>query len=337
MTTQTQQDWRGSALLGLTVCLVPVAMWAMTVGRSPIPLSDILSALTGANDSREDLIVATVRLPRVLAGVIVGASLAMAGAIMQAVTANPLASPALLGVNSGAAFAVVLAMGLFGGGAAQTVYIWWAFAGAAGAAVIVYGLGSAGRGGATPLRLALAGAVAATFLGALTTAMLIFDQNTLSMVRLWTVGNLAGRQMSAVTTVAPYVGLGLIAALICRGQIMTLSLGAAAARTVGQNLILWRGVAAGIVVLLAGGAVALAGPVAFVGLIVPHAARMLVGADYRWILPYSAVMGALLVVVSDAVFRVFPNGPDLPVGITMALLGAPFFIYLARYRIGAIQ
>lgn len=197
-------------------------------------------------------------------------------------------------------------------------------------------MGSAGPGGATPLKLALSGAVVATFLGALTTALLMFDQSTLSAVRVWTVGSLAGRSLDAVRAVLPYSALGLVLALAFRGQIMTLSLGAEVAQGIGQNLILWRALAAGMVVLLAGGAVALAGPVAFVGLVVPHMARMLVGADYRWILPYAAVLGALLVLVADTGIRVLAPDRDIPVGITLALLGAPVFVFLARYRIGAV-
>ncbi|MEM8571057.1 MAG: iron ABC transporter permease [Pseudomonadota bacterium] len=334
--TSEGADWRGPVLLGLVFLLPLLALLAMTIGRTSIPLSTIIQVIWQSDGSREALIVEGVRLPRVVSGVIVGSALASAGAIMQAVTANPLASPSLLGVNAGAAFALVVAMFAFGG-VASTNYIWWAFAGAGTAAVVVYALGSAGRGGATPVRLALAGAVVASFLAALTTSILIFDTRTLGAVRLWTIGSLAGRQMDQVVAVLPYWAIGLSAAVVFRGQIMTLSLGAMTARAIGQNLALWRGVSAAVVVALAGGAVALAGPVAFVGLIVPHLARMLVGADYRWIIPYSAIMGALMVVFADNGIRLLLPERDVPVGITLALFGAPFFVYLARYRIGPLR
>lgn len=326
-----------AAALALLVCVIPlVSFWALGVGSAPIPLPTLWAAIWAPDGTREHLIVGAVRLPRVLAGLMVGASLAVSGAIMQAVTANPLASPGLLGVNAGAAFAVVLAMVVAGGGA-STVYIGWAFAGAGIAAIAVYTLGSAGRGGATPLRLALAGAVVASFLAALTTSILIFDTATLSAVRLWTVGSLDGRQMNAVRAVAPFTVVGLALALLFRGQIMTLSLGATVAQSVGQNLMLWRGIAAAIVVLLAGGAVALAGPIGFVGLVVPHVVRLLWGGDYRWTIPFAAVIGALLVVISDNGLRALLPARDIPVGISMALIGAPFFVWLARTRIGTVR
>ena len=308
-------------------------MWAMTIGPTRIPASVIVGAITGFDGSHQHLVVATVRLPRILAGIVAGSALAVAGAIMQAVTNNPLASPGLLGVNAGAAFGVVLTLTLFpsiptGG------YIWAAFAGATLAAGIVYALGSMGVSGATPVKLALAGAIVSAFVASLTSAVLIFDKTTLDAIRFWSVGSLAGRSLDDVASVAPYAGIGLVVAMAVRSQITTMSLGTDVARTVGQNLALWRGVAAVTVVFLAGGAVAVAGPIGFVGLIVPHIVRLLVGLDYRWILPFCAVGGALLVTGADALARELLPDRELPVGITMALIGAPFFVYLARYRIG---
>ena len=320
----------GPALVIALAAVPLMAVWAMTVGASPIAFDTILAALTGFDGSRAHIVVLDVRLPRVLAGLVVGAQLAVAGAIMQAVTGNPLASPGLLGINAGAAFAVVLAIALAGVDATATL-IWFAFAGAAGAAICVYAVGSAGRGGATPLKLALAGAVLTAFLASLTTAILLRDQGTLDSVRLWSVGSLAGRPLSVVAAVTPYGLAGLAGALLAARPIMTLSLGSELSRSVGQNLAGWRLACAVLVVLLAGSAVALAGPVGFVGLVVPHMARLLVGPDYRWIIAFSAPLGALLVVGADAALRGFA-GIDLPVGITMAAIGAPVFIALARRR-----
>lgn len=317
-------------LLGLVAA---VSMWAVTVGTSSIPESLVLDAILRFDGSREHIIIIGLRVPRVLAGLLVGAALAVAGAIMQAITNNPLASPGLFGINAGAAFAVVLSVALFGS-SSDAGHAWFAFGGAALAAVIVFAVGSAGRGGATPLKLAIAGAVLSSFLTSLTSAILIFDAGTLDDIRLWSVGSLSGRTLAGVAALAPYIGAGLAAALLSCRQIMTLSLGPEVARSVGQNLALWRGVAAVTVTLLAGAAVALAGPIGFVGLVAPHVIRLLIGADYRWIIPYSALCGALLVVLADAAIRAAFPGTDLPVGVTMALIGAPFFIYLARYRLG---
>lgn len=324
---------RMASIVILATLLAVAALWAMTIGSTRIGVIDILAAFVDPDGSREHIVTLTVRLPRVLAGVLAGASLAVAGALMQAVTNNPLASPGLLGVNAGAAFAVVLALILLDPSASGT-YVWYAFAGAGVAAVAVYGVGSVGIGGATPLKLALAGAILSAFLASLTTSILIFDKTALDDIRLWSVGSLANRPMSSILTVLPYICVGLAAALAFSRQVTTMSLGPDVARSVGQNLMLWRILCGVMVVLLAGGAVAMAGPVGFVGLVVPHMARMVAGSDYRRVLPISALGGALLVVVCDGAMRFAFPARDIPVGITMAMLGAPFFIYLARYRLG---
>ncbi|WP_246666059.1 iron ABC transporter permease [Aquamicrobium sp. LC103] len=325
---------KNATLLLLAGLLAVAGVWAMTVGTSDLAASEVVDALVRFDGSREHTVVIYVRLPRVLAGILVGASFAVAGAIMQAATNNPLASPDLLGINAGAAFCVVMSIILFNTDS-SAVHAWFAFAGATAAAVAVYTVASFGVGGATPLKLLLAGAVFSVFLTSLTTAVLIFDQGALDQIRLWAVGSLAGRPLSSSVAIAPYTILGILAALLFRRQITTLSLGAEIARSIGQNAVLWRAIAAGIVVILAGSAVALAGPIAFVGLVVPHIARMTMGVDYRWIIPFSGLFGALLVVSADAVARLLMPSQSLPVGVTMALIGAPFFIYLARSRADA--
>ncbi|MCJ8144082.1 iron ABC transporter permease [Ancylobacter sp. A5.8] len=319
---------RGFGLI-LAVAVLPVlALWALNVGNAAISLDRLIAAATGFDASREHVILWEVRLPRVLAGLLVGAQLAVAGAIMQAVTANPLASPGLLGINAGAAFAVVLAIALAGIDGAGTL-MWFAFLGAGAAAVAVYALGSAGQGGATPLKLALAGAVLTAFLASLTTVILLRDQTTLDNVRLWSVGSLSGRPMAAVLAIGPWGLAGLAGAVLASGPIMTLSLGSDLSRALGQSIGLWRAISALMVVLLAGTAVALAGPVGFVGLVVPHMARLLVGPDYRWVIAYSAPLGAGLVVIADTALR-WLSGVDIPVGVTLALVGGPVFIALVR-------
>lgn len=311
--------------------LVVVALWSLTVGASALNLTDLFPALkTPFADDRTLVILWQVRLPRLLAGLAAGAGLAVAGAIMQAVTANPLADPGLLGVNAGAAFAVVILVAITGGSASQQM-IWAAFIGAAIAATGVYALGSIGRSGATPLKLILAGVIVSSFLISITTSILLIDAQTLAEVRFWTIGSLRNRQLGDVAPLLPYLCVGLVATMTTSAQFTSLSLGSEIAAGLGQNQALWRGVSAILVVVLAGTAVSIAGPLAFVGLVVPHIVRLSIGADYRWILPFCITVGAGLVVLADTLPRAI-WARDTPVGITMAIIGAPFFIWLARRR-----
>lgn len=327
---------RGWLLPGLLVCLVALAMallWSITLGAAEITPQVVYEALLHYDAENYDhLIIQTVRLPRVLAGAVVGAALAVAGAIMQGLTRNPLADAGLLGINGGAAFAVVAGVTLLG-----ALPLWGyavlAFGGAGVASVIVYGIGSMGRGGATPLKLTLAGVIVTAFISSFTTALLLMNEETLEQVRFWTVGSLAGREMALFLQTTPFMLAGLAGGLIMSRQITTISLGEDVAKGLGQDTRWIRLVLALLVMLLAGGAVALAGPIGFIGLVVPHLVRLLVGMDYRWIIPYSAVGGALLVTVGDVIARVIIRPQELPVGIVMALVGAPFFIYLARWKV----
>lgn len=317
-------------LLLLSCGLLVLIVWAMGVGASEISMSRVAQALWNPSGERADIVVLQVRLPRVLAGVTAGAALAVAGAIMQAMTGNPLAEPGLLGVNAGAAFAVVCALS-FLDITGMSHLIWAAFAGAAGAAALVYALGA----GPNPVRLVLAGVVVTSFLGAVTMAILMLDVQALDTVRFWTAGSLKGRQLEDVASVLPYLLGSLVLALLFAGQFTGMSLGSTVARGLGQNVALWRGLAALVVVGLAGSAVAMAGPLGFVGLVVPHIVRMRTGAEYRRILPYCLIGGAVLTLASDTLPRAL-WGRDVPAGITLAFLGAPFFIWLARSH-GALR
>lgn len=326
---------RALLLPGLLIAfglLVACLLWSITLGAADITPSVVYEALFSYDDTEFDhLIIQTVRLPRVLAGVIVGGALAVAGAIMQGLTRNPLADSGILGINAGAAFAVVLTVYLLGS-VSLGIYAVGALIGAAVAAAFVYGIGSLG-GKATPLRLTLAGVILTAFVSSLTTAILIQDQETLDQIRFWTAGSLAGREMPLIAQTAPIIFVGLFGALLISRQITTISLGEDVAKGLGQNTLIIKIIAAVLVVLLAGGAVALAGPIGFVGLVVPHVARFLVGVDYRWIIPYSAVLGGILVTLADVAARVVLRPQELPVGVMMALVGAPFFIYLARWKV----
>jgi iron complex transport system permease protein len=313
----------------LVLCLV----WSITLGAADIKPETVFNALLHYDSTQfEHLIIRTVRLPRVLSGVVVGAGLAAAGAIMQGLTRNPLADSGILGINAGAAFAVVMSVYLIGD-PPMSIYALAALIGAAAAALIVYGLGSLRRGGATPLRLTLAGVILTSFVSSLTTAILIQDQETLDKIRFWTAGSLAGRDMDLLRQMTPIVLAGLVGSVLISRQITTISLGEDVAKGLGQNTLLVKAVAAVMVVLLAGGSVALAGPIGFVGLIVPHVARFVVGVDYRWIIPYSMILGGILITVADVAARLVLRPQELPVGIMMAVLGAPFFIFLARWKV----
>ncbi len=315
------------------ILLILCLLWSITLGAADINTQTVYDALFAFDEtSFQHLIIQTVRLPRVLAGVIVGAALAVSGAIMQGLTRNPLADSGILGINSGAAFAVVMAVFLLGNPPLST-YAFFGFIGAGVAAILVYALGSMGRGGTTPLKLTLAGVILSAFVSAFTTAILLGDQETLDKIRFWTAGSLAGREMPLVLQTAPYILVGLFGSLVISRQITTISLGEDVAKGLGQNTAWVRGIAAIMVILLAGGAVALAGPIGFVGLIVPHVVRFIVGVDYRWVVPYSAVLGAILVTVADVGARIIIRPQELPVGVMMAFVGAPFFIWLARWKV----
>lgn len=327
-----RSDAARAAGLGLgAVALAGCVLASLALGTRDIPLHDVLSALTASDDSDAHVIVSELRVPRTEIGLLAGAALGAAGTLVQGVTRNPLAEPGTLGVNAGAAFAVVLAIFVLGI-ASIDAYLWFAFAGAAVTIVLVYALGTSGRDGATPIKLALAGAVLSALFLALTSAILVLDTQTLDRFRFWVVGSLAGRDAGDAATVAPFVAAGLCVALAAGRHLNALALGEDVARSLGQRVVLARiGCGAGFV-LLAGAAVAAAGPIAFVGLVVPHIVRSIVGTDYRWIVPYSAVGGAILLLASDVVGRVVTRPVELEVGIVTAALGAPLFVALVRRR-----
>lgn len=324
---------RFSGLALLCILVVVAMVWSIGLGAADIQPQTVYDALFHFDDTNfHHLIIQTSRLPRVLSGLLVGAALAVAGAIMQGLTRNPLADAGILGIQSGASFAVVLGL-TTGMAVTLSQYALFGFVGAAITAGLVYALGSMGRGGATPLKLTLAGVIITAFISSFTTALLIRDAEALDMIRFWTAGSLAGRETPLLTQAAPYILVGLVGALLISREITTMSLGEDVAKGLGQNTLVIKLIAAGIVVLLAGGSVALAGPIGFIGLIIPHVVRLISGVDYRWIIPYSALGGALLLTVADVWARTLIKPQELPVGVIMALVGAPFFILLARWKV----
>jgi len=325
-------SWRLVWLLVSVGVLVLVVLVSIAVGSRSIPLGTVVDALLDpvpGND--EHVVVRSLRVPRTVAGLLVGAALGLAGAVMQGVTRNPLADPALLGVSAGASFAVVVGISVLGVSSALG-FVWFAFAGAAVASVLVYALGAIGRGGATPVKLALAGAAITSFLLSMTTVVLLTDQRTLDEYRFWSVGSVAGRDPDVIAQLSPFFVVGVLMALAAGPMLNALALGDDVARSLGSRVGLSRAFAAGSVVLLVGAAVSLAGPIGFIGLTIPHVARAITGPDYRWVLAYSMVLAPVLLLVSDVIGRVVARPGELQVGIVTAVVGAPFFVMLVRRR-----
>jgi len=309
--------------------LLWVALLSVRVGSVAIDTSTVFDAFFDFAGSDAHIIVRSLRVPRTLIGLGVGAALATAGVLTQAITRNPLGAPDILGINAGASFAVVTAIHVFGFVDA-TGYMWFAFAGAGAAVVVVYTLAAAGRGGPTPVKLALSGAVLTALLASWTTAILVLDQRTLDEARFWLAGSLSGRNLDTLVIVAPFLVIGLGLALVSGRQLNAIALGKDVAKGLGQRTVLVQVLATAAVVMLSGAAVAAAGPIAFVALATPHAVRVFVGGDYRWIVPYSLVLGPVLLLVSDIFGRVVIRPAELQVGVITALFGAPVLIYLVR-------
>lgn len=327
--------WRIAKATGLVILvgvLLLVLVLSLRIGSLGLTTDDALNALINYDaESYEQTVVRSLRLPRTLIGLGVGAALAVSGAVMQAATRNPLAGPSILGVSSGASFAVVTAI-FFLGVTTPEGYVWFAFAGATGASVLVYGVASAGRGGATPVKLALAGVIVSALLASWSTALMLLDQETLDQVRFWNAGSLAGRPLNIFWTVLPFMVVGLVGSVLLSRQLNVMSLGEDTARALGLHTGRLRIISGVLVILMTGAAVAAAGPIGFVGLAVPHMVRIFTGPDYRWIIAYCLVAGPILLLGADIVGRIIVRPSELQVGIITALCGAPVLIAIARRR-----
>ncbi|MET1053406.1 MAG: iron chelate uptake ABC transporter family permease subunit [Mycetocola sp.] len=316
-------------LVALGVLVIVVAL-SLSLGTRATSLDTVLSALLTPVDGNNDhLVIRELRVPRTVIGIVVGAALALAGTLMQGVTRNPLADPGLLGVNAGASLFVVLAISLLGI-TSPSGYIWFAFGGAALASVVVYAIGTFGREGATPVKLALAGTALTAGLTSIITLLLITDVETLSSYRFWSVGSLVNRDLDTVWVLIPFVLLGALLAFAIGPSLNVLSLGDDLARGLGQRVGISRAAAAAAVVLLCGSATALAGPIAFVGLVVPHVVRPFTGPDYRWILAFSAVLGPVMLLAADVVGRLLTYPSEIEAGLVVAVIGAPVLIVIVR-------
>jgi iron complex transport system permease protein len=316
--------WMVLAVVALAaLCAVSVA-----VGVRAVSLGDIVAALSGRSDGLGAAAV-TARLPRTVLAVLVGAALALAGTGMQAVTRNPLADPSILGVSGGAALAVVAGMAFFGlSGPYPMMAV--AMAGAAGAAVLVYTIGSLGSGGATPLKLTLAGAAATAAFLSLVSAIQLPRVDIMEGFRFWQIGGVGGATWDRTAVVLPALAVGLVLTLLSARAMNSLALGDDLAAGLGVRVLRARVVAGSGAVILCGAATAVAGPIGFVGLVVPHVCRLLIGTDHRWLLPCSAVTGAALLVGADMIGRTVGNPSEIDVGIVTAVVGAPLFIWIVR-------
>ncbi|MDN5744838.1 MAG: iron ABC transporter permease [Nocardioidaceae bacterium] len=323
-TRRTPRFWLVVAVVVFALSVVA----SIAIGARAVSIGDIWSGLTGSTDGFAHAAVAK-RIPRTALAALAGAALAVSGLYLQGVTRNPLADPGILGINSGAALAVVIGIA-WGGLVNPTSYVWTAIFGATVASVFVYGVSALGRGGPTPLKLALAGAATMVAATSLTSAVLIPRPDIAATVVSWEIGGVGGATTANLSLLVPFLLAGFAFCLITARGVNLLSLGDELAAGLGARVGLIRGAAAIGAVMLCGATTAVAGPISFVGLVVPHLCRLVAGVDYRWLLPISALTGASLLMLSDVIGRfVMPPG-EVDVGIITALLGAPFFIVIVR-------
>ncbi|KQR72935.1 FecCD family ABC transporter permease [Rhizobium sp. Leaf341] len=319
---------RGLWLALLAAALAVLAVLSVTTGTRAVAWADIAAALGGAQETIGQSAVA-LRLPRTGLALLAGAALSLAGAIMQGVTRNPLADPGILGVNMGASLAVVIGVAWFGMASAQAT-IWTAITGAAGAALFVYTIGSLGRGGATPLKLALAGAATSVAFSSLVIAVVLPRGDIAGGIQAWQIGGVGGATGDRVLPVLPFLVIGFAISLLSARKLNSLALGDDVAAGLGEHVAAARAVAAFGAILLCGATTAVCGPIGFVGLMVPHLCRLLIGVDHRWLLPFSALGGACLLLAADILGRIIARPGEIDVGIITALVGAPFFIWIVR-------
>lgn len=318
-------------LLALVALLACTMLASVALGARPMSLSDISDGLLHGGQSDTAIIIRSMRVPRTLLGLVAGIALGIAGALIQGHTRNPLADPGLLGVSAGAAFAVVLAIYVLRI-TTPSQFLWFAFLGAAVASVVVFGLASVGAGRSSPLTLILAGAAVSAFLAAVTSAVVLIDETSLDQMRFWVVGSIARPDYGIIATILPFIAVGVALAIAGSPGLNLLSLGDDVARALGANLAATRVLGVVAITLLTGAATAACGPIAFLGLVVPHVVRVFTGPDYRWIIPCSGLLGAAVLLAADTLGRVVDRPGEVQVSIILALVGAPFFILLVRRR-----
>lgn len=322
----------GQRFIGLfiTILLLLFLMCASIVfGYTDTTWRVAWEAFQNNNGSNEHLVIETVRFPRALIAAAVGSSLAIAGALMQTLTKNPLASPGIFGVNAGAGFAVVIGVTVFSINNLQA-FAWVAFFGAAVAAIGVYVIGSVGREGLTPMKLTLAGAAMSAMFSSFTQGFLVINEAALEQVLFWLAGSVQGRKLEILTSVLPYLCVGWLGSFLIATKMNVLSMGEDVAKGLGLQTGLLKIGAAVVIILLSGGAVAIAGPIGFIGIVIPHITRAIVGIDHRWVIPFAGLLGGILLLIADILARYVIMPQEVPVGVMTAIIGTPFFIYIAR-------
>ncbi|MGE7648272.1 FecCD family ABC transporter permease [Peribacillus frigoritolerans] len=321
------QKWMG--LLITILLLLFLLCSSIVYGYTDTTWNMAIDAFTDFNGTNEHIVIQSVRLPRALIASAIGASLAISGVLMQTLTKNPLASPDIFGVNAGAGLAVVTGVTVFGISNLQ-VFTWLSFLGAAIAAISIFMIGSMGRGGLTPMKLTLAGAAMTAMVASLTQGLLVSNEALLEQVLFWLAGSVSGRSLDNLVAVLPYLAAGWVLALIMSGKMNVLSMGEDVAKGLGLNIAFLKLVLGLAIILLSGGSVAVAGPIGFIGIVVPHLTRSIVGIDHRWLIPFSGLFGAVLLIAADVISRYILMPREVPVGVMTAIIGTPFFIYIAR-------
>ncbi|MFF1894424.1 FecCD family ABC transporter permease [Streptomyces sp. NPDC058228] len=322
---------RALATATAVLALLVAVLLSLAVGARTIAPSAVLDALLHGGHSDAAEVIRQLRVPRTLIGLMVGAALAIAGTVLQGITRNPIADPGILGISQGASVGVVLAIA-YAGIHTLTGYVWFAFAGAAVASVAVYAIASRGRGGATPVKLALGGAAINALLVSVTMAVLTTKASALDEFRFWQVGSIAGREAEVAQQIWPFLLVGTVLVLSVARGLDALALGEDVAKGLGQKVATVRIVGGVGATVLTGVGVAAAGPIAFIGLAVPHIARAIVGSDHRWVLPMAALIGPVMLLVSDVIGRIVFPPSEVPAGVMTALIGVPFLVALVRRK-----
>ena len=323
----TGYKWLG--LIAAFIFLLVLMGASVVFGYTDTTIKMAIETFTNFNGSNEHIIIESVRLPRALIAAAVGASLGVSGVLLQTLTKNPLASPDIFGVNAGAGMMIVIAVTILKVDSIQA-FTWLSFLGAAAAAIGVYAIGSFGREGLTPMQMTLAGAALGAMFASFTQGLLVLNEAALEQVLFWLAGSVAGRELDNLIAVLPYLVIGLIGSLLISSKMNVLSMGEDVAKGLGLNTALVKIGIGILVILLAGGAVAVAGPIGFIGIVIPHVTRSIVGIDHRWVIPYAALLGAMLLLAADIGSRYLLMPQEVPVGVTTAIIGTPFFIYIAR-------
>ncbi|GAA1829240.1 iron chelate uptake ABC transporter family permease subunit [Pseudonocardia ailaonensis] len=318
-------------LLAALALLAALVLASIAVGSRAVPLPAVVDALLHDTGEGDSYVVWSLRVPRTAVLLAVGIALGVAGMLIQALTRNPLADPGILGVNAGASLFVALGIAVFGL-SSPGQYVWFSFAGALLVTVVVYVIGSAGRGSIDPIQLTLAGVTLGAILYAVVSAMTLLDPRTFEQMRNWSAGSVVGRGWEVLLPVLPFLAAGVLLAVAVAGPLNAIALGDDLAKSLGASIGRTRIIVVAAVTLLAGGATAVAGPIGFVGLMVPHVARWIVGPDQRWILGATLLLAPSLLLAADVVGRTVIRPGELPVGIVMAFVGAPILIVLVRRR-----